>query len=199
MRKSFWRYSAIISSSAQTHCSGKTLTFSWVMITFSFNINSPWQSIFWQIVWLLDDYDSTIHIVCLVLTFCIKTIFCISGIFNWRISRIELFSILFSRVFDVDGSGALDFQEFTLAMNCTHLTNPEDKLKNVLKIFLFHIFPSYCFILVGYSTCLTVTVEAASTWRRSTSWCWVSCSSPRPGTWARRASRPASRWQTSGG
>ena len=47
---------------------------------------------------------------------------------------------MFSRVFDVDGSGALDFQEFTLAMNCTHLTNPEDKLKNVFKKFLFHIF-----------------------------------------------------------
>ena len=48
----------------------------------------------------------------------------------------KIISILFSRVFDVDGSGSLDFQEFTLAMNCTHLTNPEDKLKKVFDISL---------------------------------------------------------------
>merc|ERR1711971_462661 len=55
---------------------------------------------------------------------------------------LEIFSnnIVFSpnslfRVFDVDGSGSLDFQEFTLAMNCTHLTNPEDKLNWIFNVF----------------------------------------------------------------
>jgi len=32
-------------------------------------------------------------------------------------------------VFDEDGSGSLDFLEFTLALNCTNLSKPEDKLR----------------------------------------------------------------------
>ena len=40
---------------------------------------------------------------------------------------------LYFRVFDEDGSGSLDFLEFTLALNCTSLNNPEDKLrKNII-------------------------------------------------------------------
>ena len=55
---------------------------------------------------------------------------------------LGLISILFVkyifRVFDEDGSGSLDFLEFTLAMNCTHLTNPEDKLREVfISLFIF--------------------------------------------------------------
>ena len=34
-----------------------------------------------------------------------------------------------SRVFDEDNSGSLDFMEFTMAINCTNLTRPEDKLR----------------------------------------------------------------------
>ena len=33
------------------------------------------------------------------------------------------------RVFDEDKSGTLDFMEFTMAINCTNLTQPEDKLR----------------------------------------------------------------------
>jgi len=39
------------------------------------------------------------------------------------------------RVFDEDGSGSLDFLEFTLALNCTSLNNPEDKLSWIFNVF----------------------------------------------------------------
>lgn len=40
-------------------------------------------------------------------------------------------------MFDEDGSGSLDFLEFTLALNCTNLNKPEDKLRwTVIRIIL---------------------------------------------------------------
>ena len=49
-------------------------------------------------------------------------------------------SLIISRVFDEDKSGTLDFMEFTMAINCTNLTQPEDKLRFVGKVLIRNVF-----------------------------------------------------------
>eukprot|EP00092_Neocalanus_flemingeri_P013638 GFUD01014709.1.p1 GENE.GFUD01014709.1~~GFUD01014709.1.p1 ORF type:complete len:221 (+),score=70.16 GFUD01014709.1:66-728(+) len=39
------------------------------------------------------------------------------------------------RVFDDDGSGTMDFQEYIMALNATKLTTPEEKLKWIFNVF----------------------------------------------------------------
>ena len=46
-----------------------------------------------------------------------------------------MFHQSFSRVFDYDNSGTMDFTEYMLAINATNLDSPEDKLMWMFDVF----------------------------------------------------------------